>query len=211
MKNFVIMLLLIFFAVPAMAVPINISVEVVAGNQDPYDEGWTHELGNGFPADELISSSDEFTELIACPIDYGDGQNFLVTMTNLSGVDWTNVAYVADPETSITNDDQFLVNGQQAFYIDSLGLNSPLVYESMAYDNVFAAGETWRFIIQEYTNGNSLAASAFASWDNINTLGRVGSQSSGDVISSGSIIVVPEPATMLLLGLGGLVMRRRRG
>lgn len=211
MKNFVIMLLLIFFAVPAMAVPIDISVEIVAGNQDPYDEGWTHELGNGFPADELISSSDEFTELIACPIDYGDGQNFLVTMTNLSGEDWTNVAYVADLETSITNDDQFLVNGQQAFYIDNIGLNSPLVYESMAYDNVFAAGETWRFIIQEYTNGNSLAASAFASWDNINTLGLVGSQSSSDVISSGSIIVVPEPATMLLLGLGGLVMRRRRG
>ena len=88
-----------------------------------------------------------------------------------------------------------------AFKIDRVGLNRPLVSESLLPNGVFEAGETWRFIIQDYTNALFLPASA---------LGSVGVPSFGDQMSSGSIIAIPEPVTMVLLGMGGLGLTRRR-
>ena len=211
-KNISILLLVMLVAVPAMAVEIDITITLNAASlQDFYEEGWTHELGNGFPIDERITSSDTTTNLVACPAQETSAQNFLVTMTNLSSIAWINVAYVADPETGITNDDKFFVNSEKAFYIDYVGQNQPLVSESMVVDTIFEPGETWQFIIQDYTNSSGLAASVFSSWNSADSLGLVGSQSSG-VSSSGSIIadVIPEPGTIALLGLGCLLIRKRR-
>ena len=130
-------------------------------------------------------------------------------MTNLTDRYFYNVAYVKDPETSITNDDLLLINGQEAFLIDYAGINVPLVYESIHADAVFEPGETWKFVIQNYSNSLGLAASALASYDSVHNLGRVGDQSAGDLDSSGSIIV-PEPATLSLLTLGGLALLKRK-
>jgi hypothetical protein len=179
-------------------------------HQDPLPD-WTHELGLGFPTDELITAQWSYTDYIPCTFQYqGLGPNILITMTNRSPWKWYDVTYVSDPETTITNDDLEFVNGEQAFLIDYSGLNRPLLWESMTPDTVFEPGEIWEFVIQEYRNTLGMPPSAFASWNTATGMGLVGGQSGGDTISTGSIIAIPEPATTALLGLGVLALLRRR-
>ncbi|QEG35715.1 PEP-CTERM sorting domain-containing protein [Bythopirellula goksoeyrii] len=168
------------------------------------------ELGIAFPPDELISANAIPTPDIACLQHAIPGVvNRLVRMTNLSGFDWQDLWYVADPETTITNRDGF-VNGESAFKIDSIGANRPLLNESFSpADGIFQAGETWEFIVDGYSNLLGLPASAFGS------VGLVGGASGGDIDSSGSIIalgVVPEPGSLVLLlgGLCGVLIIRNR-
>jgi hypothetical protein len=93
-----------------------------------------------------------------------------------------------------------IVNGGLAFKIDNIGLNTPLVYESIAADNLFEPGEAWGFVIQDYINVFGLLPSAMGS-------PGVGTLSMGDPqLSSGSIIAIPAPGAILLGSIGvGLV------
>src|SRR5262245_52395915 len=78
-----------------------------------------------FPFDEAIDSSGIMTTtLSACPATDNPGiPNVLMTLGNFtSSTSWTNVHYVADMETSISNDDG-LVNGGLAFKFDAVGIN----------------------------------------------------------------------------------------
>ncbi len=184
--------------------------------QDPlFGPNLVHELGNStlFPREEFIEAWDELTERTACyeyPGDNPSIPNALVYMVNMTGQKWTRVWYVADGidpfipnETSLTNYDG-LVNGVLAFEIDYFGMNRPLVYESMGVNGIFEPGETWAFIIQDYQNMFGMQASA---------LGSIGVPSFNEPtavpLSTGSIIAIPEPMTLTLLGLGGLLVRRR--
>ena len=80
----------------------------------------------------------------------------------------------------------------------------------MTPDAVFEPGETWEFVIQNYTNTNGLPPNAFRSWNMAAGMGQVGGQSGGDTVSSGSIIAIPEPATIALFGFGLTLLRKRK-
>ena len=153
--------------------------------------GQIHELGSGpvFPANEIIG-----------PDSADNGDHWLVSIINFTQIDWSNLVYVADPETSIDDPDG-LVNGCPAFHIDATGVNRPLISESDVADGIFAPNEEWIFKIMGYSNSQGLDAHRFLSLD-------VGDVSGGDSVSSGSIIAVPEPATLGVLLMGGLVLLR---
>ncbi len=167
-----------------------------------------HELGTGgFPVDEAILATDNLSPIPAC---VGGAPSVLVIMTNLTVFDWDNVWYVSDPKTSILNADG-LVNGEDAFKIDAIGFNTPLLAEvGGTTAGVFEAGETWEFIIDGYSNTAGLPPSFFAS------VGLVGGLSASDSVSSGSIIATrvsaPEPSGLALAALcaAALVLRRVR-
>ncbi len=168
-----------------------------------------HELGNFFPPDELIASDYEpdyqHTPCLENP-DYPQIPNPLVLIQNLSTRTWFDVWYVADAEETFLQNYDGVVNGGLAFKIDNIGLNTPLVLESMTLDNIFEPGEVWGFVIQDYFNTLGLPPSLMVS-------PGVGFFSMGDEISSGSIIAIPAPGAILLGGIGvGLVgwLRRRK-
>ena len=184
--------------------------------QDPLGiQGDIQELGNSdlFPPDKFIYADSGVTDYRPCWQNPDDLQipNAEVTITNLTERSWWDLHYVAEPETSLQNYDQSLLNGCLAFRIDNVGANTPLLYESQTSDGIFTPGETWAFVIQDYVNLLGLPASA---------LGNPGVPGYGGYLSSGSIIarpvtvtvppIIPEPATVVLFGLGVLSLIRKK-
>lgn len=188
-----------------------IHVEDLPGQDTLVVPLYVHELGNQFPTNEAIASYSEpgfDSQYTPCLENPDDPQipNPLVWITNLSTLKWIEVWYVADTdETFMQNYDGF-VNGGLAFKIDNIGFNTPLVYESMTSDNIFEPGESWAFVIQDYTNLLGLSPALMGS-------PGVGVFSMGDQLSSGSIIAIPAPGAILLGSIGvSLVgwLRRRK-
>ena len=175
------------------------------------------ELGTSAPfhsADEgITASASQFSDL-ACPssADPTVGMQILLSITNSTNRTFTDLWYVADPETSISNIDG-KINFNSAFKIDgtvTVNLNNPLISESIFTDELFSPGETWKFIIDGYFNAVSAPAS------HLGSIGvGVDSAEAGITIpvSTGSVIaLVPEPGTALLMGLGlvGLTITGRK-
>jgi len=78
--------------------------------------------------------------------------NQLVTITNMGTVALPGLYYVAPGGSTpgtFSNFDGY-VNGAMAMRIDNVGVNKPLVSESMTADGIFQPGETWQFIVQDY-------------------------------------------------------------
>jgi hypothetical protein len=160
-----------------------------------------------FPVGEQISAVDVGTTTAAActtgTVDNPVTPNAVVSITNLNAIAFSDVWYVADYDTAISNVDGTVLS-VPAFRIDAVGTNAPLIGGDAGGDGIFAPGETWTFIIQDYANTFALSPALLAT---------IGLPSAG-LGSSGSIIAlpVPEPATAALLGLGvlGLTLVRRR-
>ena len=176
-----------------------------------------------FPADEALAHDSTQTFFPVCSAhDDPDLFDALVYITNLTQRDLREVWYVADKETSISNWDGFaddvgfsipLPFGHESFRIDNqvsdpLGQHHPLISESMLTDGIWQAGETWEFVLQDYTNTLGASADSFTSIG----VGTASFDVAGIIPSSGSIIAVPEPASIILLAsllIPVLTWRRR--
>ncbi len=203
-------------AAPAFAFPVDGDYFDAAGCDDHGPLQAIEELGTAplFPTDELIRTGATFTELSACVVtDDASIPNALVEMTNLSGRAWTDLFYVGDGETSFSNVDGFATTNEApppdslltfAFRIDAVGNNRPLVFESMNADGVFEDGESWQFIVQDFSNSLGLGPGAMGSLD-------FAGGSFGEQLSAASIVqFVPAPGAGALFGLSLIAAARRR-
>jgi hypothetical protein len=219
----------LFTSAVALADPVQVITEQSTLQDDWALEGWVEELSTA-PHNrirQLINSVQvHWNGHIPCPQDYQAEQAGItvqVAITNMTTRYFDNLYYVGDvhdqpiPETTFTNVDEWVADVTPwhtlnapglAFKIDAVGLNTPLVFESMTPDQIFEPGETWEFVIQEYFNRMGNGPAALGSVGPA-PFGAIAQASMLDWVSSGSIIT-PEPATIAMLGLGGLALLRRR-
>jgi hypothetical protein len=132
--------------------------------------------------------------------------NFVLGIRNDNPVDYTEVWYVANTAngTDFSNWDG-TINGNIAYRIDNVGLNKPLVSESLIADGIWNAGETWVFTLQDWSNANLLNGLAINA---VGVPGLLGDGSSGSILA----LVAPEPGTagLLIVGLLGLARFARK-
>lgn len=164
------------------------------------------ELGTSvFPANELISATATFTSIDACPLN-SDAliPNVLLIITNLTNISFTDLHYVADPQTTFSNYDG-IINGQHAAKLDNVGLNRPLIAEvGGILPLVFEPGETWEIVLDDWLGPIGFTAADLSSIGVPSTF--LPSASSGSIVA----IPVPEPASVSLLALGAIVVGCRR-
>ena len=169
----------------------------------------THELGPtslGFPIDEglFISVEQKVTPAhFSCVGDDGLFNEYEVRMGNLSPFAWENVFFVADLGANPGNWDGLVDDlafgfpaTAEAFKIDSVGSNTPLVAESINPNGILEVGEFWTFVIDNWSLGavaplfGSVGKFADSSDLNIDT------QSNASILATQ---IIPEPGTICLL------------
>jgi hypothetical protein len=196
-------------AAPALAFPVSTSFADLPQCDPLAGPDQLDELGfvPPFPVECSIVADSQQDNLTACPItDSSAVPNVIVRMTNTSGRAFSDVWYVGDEGTGFTNFDG-TVNGFEAFKIDAVGGNRPLISESIAPNGIFEPGESWDFIVQDYGNAFGLPAHGFFS------LGVPSGGAAGlPPVSAASIVAleVPAPGAVSLLAAAGLLARRRR-
>jgi hypothetical protein len=196
-----------------LANPVEVFTESYSIQDDWILNGWVEELGVGFPAGEEISAVEvPWGGHIPCSNDWQHGTSVQISISNMTGKAWEHLYYVADTQTELSNWDEGvgdvnLYTPTESFKIDAVGENTPLVYESMTQDGVFEIGETWEFVIQDFVGETWFNLETFdfetESPAAFGSLGLAGASHSPMGLSSGSIIAIPEPSSIVLIGLVG--------
>ena len=168
----------------------------------PFD---VDELGSPmvpFPADELIDHQTLTMGPAVCmATDNPNMADPVVEIRNLTNRTFRELWYVADSETSISNVDGFVEDvlapsvppRHLAFRIDNdfydpSGTHHPLLAESSPGGG-FEPGESWSFVLQDYSNALGLPPDAFTSLQVAGASINV----PGVLESTGSIIAIPVP------------------
>jgi len=159
-----------------------------------------------FPADEAIASESlapQQPDCIAAP-GQAPAPDFVVHILNMTPTYWTDLFFVADEGNFFNNHDGMILGGL-AMRIDMIGVNTPLIFESMTVDGIFEPGEDWFFKVIDW-----IGPAPPSVMDSIG----VGAGSGGFPPSTASIVArpIPVPAAVWLLGsaLGLLGWIRRK-
>jgi hypothetical protein len=200
---------MVLIATSATAVPTAITTTDTATCDVLSAPASVDELGPGptFPLGEqiqLLGAVVTTTTACASVTDSALVNNLQLSIKNLNTTAFSAVYYVANAGTVFTNIDG-TINGLSAMRIDAAGSNVNLVSEDILADGIFAPNETWTFILQDWTHP-TLTAGAILNIGVPDT--NVPATSSGSIVAVP--VVVPEPGTGVLLGLGLLVLARRR-
>jgi len=183
----------------------------------------THELGEQqfFPINESFSTFVSPATFTVCVPDDGIANDWIVSITNTSGIAWNNLFFVADLGLTIGNADGNMIDVvnapgviADAFRIDgtvTAGVNNNLLGESGPIDEIFQPGETWRFNVSNYFDPAGTAPQPIF---------RIPGKFAGSEpyvvppFSTASIVAtpVPEPSTLIgfALPVAALLMRRGR-
>lgn len=181
------------------------------------------ELGaaSSFPINESIVVQTSPASFTVCAPNDGIQNDWIVQMTNVSGVAWKNLFFVANVGMSVGNADGSVVDvinapgvATDAFRIDgtvTVALNNNLLGESGVVDEIFAPGETWRFNVSNFTHPSGASLPPIFS-----TPGLFAGSAPVVIppIDTASILAtpVPEPTVVSLVAFGAaaLLMRRPR-
>ncbi|MDP2326175.1 MAG: hypothetical protein Q8N51_19400 [Gammaproteobacteria bacterium] len=202
---------MLLFATGADAVPI-VAPYVELPPCDAHNITLMDELGNPpvvpfggpgpFPFDEAIASESLIQNQFGCIANPEiSGPDFLVHIRNLTATSWTDLFFVADTGNYFNNHDGTILGGL-AMRIDAVGVNTPLISESITVNGIFEPGEDWLFLVLDWTG--PAPPSIF---DSIG----VGAGSGGFPPSTASIVANPIPlpsALVLLVSAFGLLRRR---
>ena len=159
-----------------------------------------------FPVDEAISYSSFGIEQGTCGITADGDDDWLVKITNQSGKAWVDLFFVANADRTFSNFDGEISelgseNSGLAMRIDNIDINQPLLSESIDPDLVFQPGETWDFIVLDFTSSSNIKFDSLG-------VAHFGGNSTASIVAR----PIPEPTTATLLGLGlaGLAHGLRR-
>ncbi|MCC6680980.1 MAG: PEP-CTERM sorting domain-containing protein [Phycisphaeraceae bacterium] len=207
---------------PSLAVPIQGQYQDDPLGCDTHGPQFlSHELGDAavFPNNEAFLSTFVNTSnpaYFTCDPDDGAPNDFIVRITNISGIDYRNLYFVVDAGVDVGNHDGHIQDltapgFHKAYRIDGTvtpGLNNPLLSESINANEIFEAGETWDFVVINLVSPANLPPFPF-----FGSVGKfsVSSSVTVDSNSNASILAdpVPEPATLGLLGLSALLLLKR--
>jgi hypothetical protein len=204
---------------PASAVPIT-----GAFFDDPRcdvvpNTGLSHELGEFtiFPNNEAFLYSQQLTPNVICVPQDGNPNDWIIRMTNVSGIPWIDLHFVCDVGATVGNADGVVADltnaaiTTDAFRIDGTvtpGMNANLISESMVPDEIFMPGEVWEFMVSNFNAGTTFGPPVFI------TPGIfAGTSVMPNTPGNASILAnpIPEPSALAAVCLGAaLPLRRKR-